>query len=72
MQCIRCEKPLKRYAKEVTDSAGKSAGWGPTCARLAFGAKARQKAGTGPAIVSRRRGVQAGPLQIDWVQQAAA
>jgi len=67
MRCIRCNKALKAYAKQVTTDDG-IAGWGPTCARLAFATKRRQ-----PAVARRRVSAeQADPRQVDWLQQVAA
>jgi hypothetical protein len=67
MRCIRCEKPLKRYAKEVTVADGSVEGWGPRCARMAFAAKTRAKA------TPRRAGAPGtSEFQIDLVEQLAA
>lgn len=66
MQCVRCHKPLKAYAKAVTTADG-IAGWGPKCARMAFAAQWR------PPVVGRRLNAEpADDRQIDWVQQVAA
>jgi hypothetical protein len=70
MKCIRCNKPLKAFAKQVMTDDG-PAGWGPTCARLAFATQRRQPAGT-PAAKARHRPGQANPAQIDWLEQVAA
>jgi len=66
MHCIRCNKPLKAYAKQVSTDDG-VAGWGPRCARMAFATKRRQ-----PAVARRRVGVaQADERQIDWLTLGA-
>lgn len=61
MKCIRCNKPLKAYARQVMTDAG-PAGWGPTCARMAFATKRRPAAGT-PAAKARHRPGQADERQ---------
>jgi hypothetical protein len=77
MRCIRCNKPVTRYAKAIPGPVAYGAplarGWGPKCAALTFGPKTKPPASSAPpAIVSRRRSVQADPLQVDWVEEVAA
>jgi len=71
MKCIRCNKPLKAFAKQVTVADGSIEGWGPRCARLAFATKRRQPA-VKPAAKARHRTATptADYTQIDWVNLA--
>jgi len=69
MKCIRCNKALKAYAVQVTDSAGQVAGWGPKCGRLAFASKARPRSTTARP---RMGSGAADARQIDWLEQVAA
>ncbi len=72
MRCIRCNKPVTRYAKTIAGPVAYGAqtalGWGPKCARLAFGGKARPRKTTARS----RLGGHADLAQIDWIEQAAA
>ena len=70
MHCIRCNKPLKAFARQVETAEG-VVGWGPTCARLAFATKRRQPAGTPAAKARHRPGTPtADYTQIDWINFA--
>jgi hypothetical protein len=68
MRCIRCNKPLKAYARQVETADG-IVGWGPTCARLTFKQPKRTRAAP---IMTRHQAGRVDPAQIDWIQQVAA
>lgn len=65
MRCLRCDKPLVRFAVAIPTREGLR-GWGPKCARTVL---VQAKA---TAMAKAKAAPPRDPRQVDWIEQVTA